>query len=139
MTLKERKEDMIALRRAGKTYEEIARLFGTSKQYVYIVISDACDRKDPARYLNVDIEKIVYEGIYDLFANDYKMTIAKFARIAFGSKKVTGAQKEKVRRLIYNYGEPRLSIQHLRNISEYIGKPFESVFKVRKEADDEQV
>lgn len=132
MTLKERKEDMIALRTAGKTYQEIAELFGTSKQYVYIIMASSCNYEDPARKLDVDIEKIVYEGIYDLFANDYKMTIAKFARIVFGSKPATGAQKEKVRRLIYNYGDVKLSVRNIRNICEYIGKPFESVFKVRK-------
>lgn len=128
---KKHTEEMIALREAGKTYREIAELFGISKQYVYILISKSCNRVDPARKCDVDIENIVYEGIYDFFANDHKMTITKFARIAFGHKHICKAQRERVRRFIYNYGEARLSVQNIKNICEYIGEPFEHVFKLK--------
>ena len=131
-TIKEYKEDMIALRATGMPYREIAKQFGTSAQYVYNIIAESCNRQDPARQCDVDIEKIVYEGIYDLFAKDYKMTSAKLARIAFGCKISVHKQKEKIRRLIYNNEEVNLSIRNIRNICEYIGEPFERVFKVRQ-------
>lgn len=123
---------MIALRKAGKTYREIAELFGISKQYVYDIVSSSCDRGDPARRFDVDVENIVYEGIYALFANDYKMTISKFARIVFNNKRAYHSQIEQIRRFIYNYGDVKLTVQDIRNICEYIGEPFERVFKVRR-------
>ena len=136
MAIKEHKEEMIALREAGKTYREIAELFGISLQYVYKIISESCDRADSVRERvrksDVDIEKIAYDGIYNLFVSDYKMTVTRFARIALGTKNPNHAQRERIRWLIYNYSDAKVSVQHIRNICQYIGEPFESVFKVRK-------
>ena len=138
MNAKNNKEQMIALRKAGKTYEEIAEQYGVSKQWVYQIIRDVCRYDDRARKHSLDIENIVYEGIYQLFANDYKMTELKFARITFGIKTVKGKHRELIRRLLFNRAEVRLSLRNIRNICEYIGEPFEYVFRVRKGADDEQ-
>jgi hypothetical protein len=131
-SVKDHKDEMIALRKAGKTYIEIGKMFGVSKQRGYTIISESCSLGDKARRYDVDIENIVYEGIYALFANDYKMTISKFARIVFDTKRVCSSQKELIRRFVHNYGDVKLTVQNIRNICEYIGEPFERVFKVRR-------
>lgn len=132
MVARDHKEEMIALRKAGKKYREIADTFGVSKQRVYEIIRDTCGYDDRTRKYTVDIENIAYEGIYELFVNDRKMTITKLTRIIFDLKKPNNSHKERVRRLIFNLGEPKLTIRNIRNICDYTGKPFEYLFKVRK-------
>lgn len=132
MSFKDQKEQMIALRKEGKTFEEIAKRYGISKQYVYQIIRDVCRNDDRARKHTFNCENIVYEGIYQLFANDYKMTEAKLAKIIFDVKYIDNKHREKKRNLIFNHKEVTLSINQIRNICEFIGEPFEYVFKVRE-------
>ena len=65
MGAKEHREEMIALREAGKTYREIGELFGVSLQSVYKTISRTVNGVELVRVRKgcVDIEKIAYEGI----------------------------------------------------------------------------
>lgn len=133
MAVKDRREEMIALREAGKTYREIGERFGVSLQYAYRVITNPDSRaRVRVRKGSVDIEKIAYEGIYNLFASDYKMTFTQFARIALGVKNPNHQQRERIRWFVYNYSDAKVSVRNIRNICEYIGEPFERVFKVRK-------
>lgn len=132
MVIKEHKDEMIALREAGKTYREIGEQFGVSLQYVYRIISEENKRGVRVRKCDFDIEKIAYEGIYNLFARDYRMTVTKLTRIALGIKRPNNAQRERIRRFIYNYSDAKVSVQNIRNICLYIGEPFERVFRARK-------
>lgn len=133
MAIKEHREKMIALREAGATYREIGELFGISLQYVQRIISepDGTERTR-VRKNSVDIEKIAYEGIYNLFVSDCKMTFTQFARIALGAKQVDHTQRERIRWFILGYSDVKLTVQSIKNICEYIGEPFERVFKERK-------
>lgn len=140
MAVKEHREEMIALREAGKTYREIGESFGVSLQYVYKLLSETRSRETSMRMRksDVDIEKIAYEGIYNLFVSDYKMTVTRFARIALGVKGHVGeTQRERIRRFIYNYNDAKVSVSNIRNICRYIGEPFELVFAVRKKTERE--
>lgn len=135
----ERIEEMIALRESGKTYREIGEKFGVSLQSVQQVISRSGCGQLRTRKASVDIEKIVYEGIYNLFMSDYGMTFTKFARIALGRRGVSHAEMERIRRLCQDYSDVRLSVQNIVNICEYIGKPFECVFKIRERREESDV
>ena len=136
MGIKDHRDEMVALREAGKTYREIGELFGVSLQYVFRIISESDKGKDSVRVIvrkgSLDIEKIAYEGIYNLFVSDCKMTVTKFARIALGIQMVNPSQRELIRRFIFNYSDARLSVRNISNICRYIGEPFERVFEVRK-------
>lgn len=126
------KEEMIELRKQGKTLREIAEIYGISKQWVYQITRDACSSNaDRCRKDSVVIENIVYRGIYELFVNDYKMTTVKLARIIYGVKNPSNNQKERIRHLIFNLGECKLTLRNIRNICDYANKPFEYVFEVR--------
>lgn len=125
-------EEMIALREQGKTYREIGEKFGVSLQSVQQMMSRHGYRPLRTRKASVDIEKIVYEGIYNLFMSDYKMTFTKFARIAFGSERADQTRIERIRRFCQDYSDVKLSVQNIVNICEYIGEPFECVFKIRE-------
>lgn len=136
MHTKEQQGKMIALREAGATYREIGELFGISLQYAYKIISGSggCEGtvRTRVRKGSLDIQKIAYEGIYNLFVSDDKMTVTQFSRIAFGVEKADPTQMERIRRFIYNYSDVKFTVQQIKNICEYIGEPFERVFKVRK-------
>ena len=87
-------------------------------------------KKTRARKNSVDIEKIVYQGIYDLFQNDRKMTFRKLATIFNGKRPDNISYMLKIRRLVL--GEKALiDIQAIINICNYLQKPFEVVFKRR--------
>lgn len=138
MGVKERRAEMIALREAGMTYREIGERFGTSLQNVYRIIHCEAVRRGKSvriRKANVDIEKIAYEGIYNVFVSDYKMTVTSFTRIALGRKWVDSAEVERIRRFIHNCNDVRVSVRHIQNICDYIGEPFESGFRLRKRKD----
>ena len=140
MSAKEHREEMVALREAGKTYKEIGEQFGISLQYVFRILSETSGRvgSEKVRKGNVDIEKIAFEGIYNLFVSDRRMTFTKFARIALGIKNPGHAQRELIRRFVFNYSDAKVSVQSIRNICRYIGEPFERVFKVRKKEKEDR-
>lgn len=131
MAVKEQIQEMVDLRKSGKTYQEIADMYGVSKQHIHKIISDVCRLNDITRKYSFDIENIVYEGVYELFANDKRMTITKLSKIIYGVALPTHNEKEKVRRLILGQGESNFSIRNINNVLDYAGKPFEEVFKVR--------
>ena len=140
MAIKEHREKMIALREAGATYREIAELFGISLQYAQKIISEPDGNERPrARKNSVDIEKIAYEGIYNLFVSDCKMTFTQFSRIAFGVKHADPTQRERIRWFVLGYSDAKVSVRVIKNICEYIGEPFERVFKLRKKKHTEEV
>lgn len=125
MKAKGNEEHMIALRKQGKTYEEIAKQYGVSRQHIHKLIGKHRIRKN-----SVDIEQIAYEGIYRLFADDQTMTFAKLATIMFGRKE--NNYRMLATRFSHGSAEVRLTVQNIKNLCDYIGEPFEYVFGARK-------
>lgn len=130
-----RRGEFIELRKQGYTYREIGEIAGISKQRVQQIIGN-----EPTRLYSIEVEKIAYEGIYQLFMQDAKMTYQKFARIAFGYEAITHANNERIRRFARGESDVKLTLSQIKNILDYIGKPFEEVFKSRKgEVDGNQL
>ncbi len=119
----------IVLREQGKTYQEIADMFGVSKQSVQQTISNA-ERKVGGRIRknNADIEKIAYKGLYELFLNDTTMTVSKLSRAVYGN--ASNKNRSKIDRLLQGENA-RVTIMELKNLIEFTGMPFEELFEPR--------
>lgn len=120
-----RKQQMIEMRRDGATYQEIGEKFGVSKQYVHELIGKVRKRKDTA-----DLEKIIFEGIYQLFKNDECMSYRKLATIIYG-RRVEISHQNTVYQFVTGKRDSMLKIRQIKNILNYTGKSFEEVFKLR--------
>lgn len=126
MDIENRRIEMRKLRQEGYTLEEIGKRFGVSKQRASVIVKDV-------RPCDTNIGRIVYKGIYELFVNDRTMTFFKFACIAIHGKinsHVRRVDMEKFRRLITGKNS-YVTLAHINNILEYIGKPYEEVFELR--------
>ena len=121
----DRKQELKELRLQGLTYSEIGKKFGISRQRVHSIIGATRTRKS-----NTDIEKIIYEGIYQLFVDDKKMTFQKLARIFIGHK-IPANYNTRIRQAVIGEKNRRFSIYEITNICKYAGKPFEEIFKLR--------
>lgn len=124
----DRVPEIIEMREAGKTFQEIGERYGVSRQWIQILLSRAA-----ATYVTSDaafINEIVYDGIYRLFANDRTMTFAKFGRILFGYY-MNHAEYERIRRWLTGGKDTCLTIAQIKRLCDYIGEPFESVFTLR--------
>lgn len=119
------KQQMIEMRRQGATYREIGLRFDISKQRVHQIIGKLRKRKD-----DVDLEEIIYEGVYQMFANDEYMTYHRFSTIAYG-KSTSSKQADEFRLFLIGKREKALKIKWINNILKYTGKSYEEVFKLR--------
>jgi transcriptional regulator with XRE-family HTH domain len=119
--------EMMELRAQGLTYEEIGKRFGLSRQRIHGLIGSMRTRKS-----NTDIEKIAYEGIYQMFVEDPKMTFAKLARMMSRSKAPGHARTEHIRRMVTKREDGRFSIDDINNLLRAVGRPYEEVFRVRE-------
>lgn len=123
----------IVLREQGKSYQEIADMYGVSKQNVQEIISIASKRYgERIRKSTYDIEKIAYKGIYDLFANDKTMTFSRIARECTGisNNKTVG----KFKRLFLGQNV-NITIRNIQKLVEFSGMTFEQLFAPRKRSD----
>jgi hypothetical protein len=77
------KELAIQMRREGRTYEEIGKHFGVSKQGVH----DLLNRNPKARKDCKTIDLIPYKGLYEFMVANETMTIARLTKIMFGYQK----------------------------------------------------
>lgn len=129
-----REKEIVRLRQQGKTYEEIGKRFGISKQRAS-AIGSAVLGNTRRRRKSVDTDSIVFDGIYQLFLQDGCMTYARLARIACGSNNVNSKRTQRFARFLTGEADPNLSLQEINNILKYIGKPYEEVFAPRKRSD----
>lgn len=121
-----RTQKMIEMRNEGHTYQEIADVFGISKQAVHSYI-----KKAKERHLRHDkeCEKIVFQGIYDFFKAEPKMNYTKFTILIYGHK---GKNVADIRNFITGVYESRLPLIILQRICEICGTSFEDTFKRRE-------
>lgn len=124
---------MVEMRMDGTTYQEIGDAFGMSKQNAQDVLSRYYKRLSGHRGRGFTIENIAYEGIYDFFDKNKKMTVSRFASLIFGNDAPRNVAK--VRGFIIGEHEALFKISHIKKMCELVGKPFEEVFKLREEND----
>ena len=116
--------EMQDMRKRHFTYHDIAEHFGISHQRVHQILSSPRKRNG-----KTNIEKIIYEGIYQLFSDDPTMTYRKFAKVVLFSDCNNTAVNM---RNFFTGTDTFIQISEINKILSYIGKPFEEVFKLRK-------
>lgn len=123
----------IVLREQGKTYQEIGDMYGVSKQSVEKTIKNAENRINNGvriRKNSVNIEKIVYKGIYDLFYKDRTMTISKLARIV-------GYDNSTLKNLIEGTNA-KITIKGIKKLTDFSGMTFEELFELREKGGEQE-
>ena len=121
---------MVEMRLNGATYKAIGEHFGVTKQRVYEIIHRRFGKISIGVKGQIDIEDIVYEGIYNHFLNDPEQTFNKFCKGVCGQ--YNNAVREKMKHFLTGKHETYLKVKHIKNICEICGMPFEEVFKVRE-------
>lgn len=125
--VKNRDELIKAMRADGMTYREIAERLQCTKQYVYLLNKAMGNTR---RYQR-DIERIKYQGIYDLFKNDEKMTFSKLQKM-FTKGNYNEKLYQGLRQFVVGQTDScSLTIQNIRNIIDATGMTFEELFKER--------
>lgn len=121
--MKENKIEMIELRKQGLTYKAIGEKFGISKQRVCWLIGNERVRKG-----TVDLDRIKYKGIHQMFVNDPKMTWHKLARVMFGYTDRSAVN----RATLFATGKfETLSLTAINKLREYTGMTYEELFEER--------
>lgn len=124
-------EALLELRRQGMTFKEIGQTLGLSKQRVweilkrYGAVEDGRTRKD-----SVDIEKIRFQGIYDMFKRDVSLTFDKLARRTMEHNRASTARLRRF--AVGEYENPHFTFHQIKRLLEYSGMTFEELFKERE-------
>ena len=128
LSLKNRDELIKAMRADGKTYREIAEIFHCSKQWVY-----QCEKKAGRTKKNErDIERIRFQGVYDLFKRDDKMTFQKLQRMLSNGHNEANLYQRFRLFLTGKNDSCLVTINNIRNLIEASGMTFEELFKERE-------
>lgn len=134
LELTKRNNEMLKLRIEGHPMSEIAEMYGISRQRVFQLTNKLISKDElfRARQEQLDIEKIRYQGIYEMFKKDYRMTYYKFQCIASKSKYRKATLMERWRRFLQ--GETKdvtIELSWINNLIEYSGMTYEELFKER--------
>lgn len=105
--------ESIEMRENGYTYEEIAKKFGYTKQYIYQIIG----RK---RKFNKSLENLKYKGLKKYFRNN-DLSFSKFEKIC---KLTRGKFLD-----LCNCGDCSLKISQIKKMQKITGMTFEELFE----------
>lgn len=119
-------KQMLLWREQGLTYQEIADRCGISKQRVHQIIG-------VVRKNNVDIESIVYKGIYDYMKENSKITYSTlYSKISGGNSSENAIKNFRV--FLHNSAdEGKLNIKQIKRLIKLTGKSFEELFERRND------
>jgi hypothetical protein len=131
----ERNNEILQLRIEGHTMSEIGKIFGMSKQRVCQIVNSLVGDETifRARKEQLDIEKIRFQGIYEMFKKDYRMSYKKFQCIASHTKRKSNALTERWRRYLVGLSnEIEIELSWINNLIEYSGMSYEELFAPRE-------
>ena len=124
-------QEIYEMYQKGYTYREIGELCGISKQAIHQRLYLFQRKLNGIRGHNFDINKIVYQGIYDWFNEHYDENISSLSAKLYAS--TNASRYEALRRFLIGENDTFFSIKRIKKLCEVIGKPFEEVFKRRDE------
>lgn len=127
---KTRIANYVVLREQGKSLQEIADICNVSKQAVDQGLSKFEEAfGNRVRKGNVEIEKIVYKGLYDFFVDNPNMTFSKLTRLMYGYSDAN--MKNKTIRLLHGKNV-KISIKAINKLIEITEKSYEVLFELRE-------
>lgn len=120
------------MRRDGATYQEIGDVFGVSRERVRQVLKNQVR----LRKSSTDMEKIVYEGVYNWLMENPRMTFPAFAQLMLG---YGGQNATNLVRNFLHGKNCRINKQSYDRLIAKTGMTYEELFKLRdgfKEEED---
>lgn len=117
------------MREHGHTYQEIGEKYGVSRQCVHRKMKDYERALKGIRGQKFDINRIVFKGMYDYFADHYAETMNSFSHKIYGYE--DGPNLIKLRNFITGKQNTRFSIGQIKLMCAITGKTFEELFKER--------
>lgn len=124
------REKAAQMRRDGCTYEEIGAVFGVSRERIRQVLKNQVR----CRKCSTDMEKIVYEGLYNYLMDNPKMTYPALAMVMFGGGTKTN---NKLRNLLHGKN-CTISKRSLDRLMALTGMTYEQLFKLREGFKEEE-
>ena len=121
--------NVVILREQGKTYQEIADVYGVSRQYVSQLINKFEMSFGRVRKGDAKIEKIVFSGIYDFFIEHPELTLSKFCKLIY-ERDTCPSERNTIENFVKGT-DTRITIKRINKIIEIIGKPYDEIFKLR--------
>ena len=112
---REEKIDAFAMRLDGKTYEEIGKHYGVSKQYVERILNASAMKGTRP------LDKIIYPNLGQFIKAHYNGVMNFCLALGYGSRNTTPMYK-RLR------GKAAMTISEVRNILELTGMTFEECF-----------
>lgn len=122
--------EMFEMRKGGATYQAIADKCGISKQAVYQKIYSYTRKLNGIRGKGFDINKIVYQGLYDWFNENMGESISSVCEKVFKSTNEKNYIL-KFRYFVIGKHDSAFKVEHLKKLCEVTGKSFEELFKRR--------
>ncbi len=113
----------------GSTYQEIADIEGISKQAVHQRMILHKRKVYGIRGKSFNINKIVYQGIYDWFKEHLNESLHSLCRKVY--QRPNNSSIVKLREFLKGKHDSIFKIEQIKRLCEVIGKPFEEVFKWR--------
>lgn len=135
----ERNNEIKRLCEQGLTLEEIGKRVGLSKQRVSQIINKGKSKEDIYRKRKgtMYFEKIRFQGIYELFKNDYTMSYYKFGFVVVRDRADQRNLAEKWKNFLTGYtNDIELRISWINSLIEYSGMTYEYLFKPREVTDN---
>lgn len=118
------REKAAQMRRDGATYEEIGAVFGVSRERIRQVLKNQVR----TRKCSTDMEKIVYEGLYNYLMDNPKMTYPALSMAMFGGGDTK--TNNKLRHLLHGKN-CMISKRSLDRLMALTGMTYEQLFKLR--------
>lgn len=129
-------KEIVKMRMDGRTFQEIADYYGTTKQAVhtkfrsYLKILDG-ERGRTVAGKRFNINRIPYKGLYEHFREKETETISSFALKVSGSEAATNFI-QKMKTFLNGTHNALFKIDQIKRMCEIVGKPFEEVFEERE-------
>lgn len=123
-------EQMHEMRMAGKTYTEIGKACGLTRQRVNYILTHYDEALKGMRGRGFDINTIVYKGLYEHFKDNMYESVTSFTHKVYGCTNTINIPTMKSF-LIGEYNS-RFSVPLIKKMCEITGKTFEELFELRK-------
>ena len=119
------REKAAQMRRDGASYQQIGDAFGVSKQRVQQVLKNQVR----LRKCSTDMEKIVYEGIYNYLMDHPRMTFPSLAMLMFGT---SGSNENNLVHNLLHGRNCRIGKSAYDRLIAATGMTYEQLFKLRE-------
>ena len=123
-------EQMHEMRMAGKTYTEIGKACGLTRQRVNYILTHYDEALKGMRGRGFDVETIIYKGLYEHFKNNMYESVTKFVKKVYGNtseSKVMTMKEFMIGKHIRSF----FSVPVIKKMCEVTGKTFEELFELR--------